>query len=45
MVKGMKKGDRAVAGSFAAIGHVCVGTSGTFGPNTPGLLPVPAQDC
>ena len=43
--QGNEKGDRAVARSFTATGNVCVGTSGVFGPNTPGLLPYPAQHC
>lgn len=43
--QGNEKGDKAVAWSFAATGNVCVGTSGMFGPNTPGLLPYPAQHC
>lgn len=43
--QGTEKGDRVVARRFTATGNVCVGTSGTFGPNTPGLLPYPAQHC
>lgn len=41
--EGNEKWDRAVAWSSAATGNMCVGTSGVFGPNTPGLLPYPAQ--
>lgn len=40
-----EEGDRAFARSLAATGNGCVGTSGMFGPNTPGLLPYPAQHC
>lgn len=43
--QGNEKGDRTVARRFTATGNVCVGTSGTFGPNTPALLPYPAQHC